>query len=61
MYPSMHCKNEIITRTCFEEELKCLWTSESPEGDTNNMIDNITINKRFTNAVLCCKTCSNSE
>ena len=42
---------QVITNTLFEEHPRRRWTWKSPDGETKNQIDFITINRRFRNAV----------
>lgn len=42
---------QVITNTFFKQHPRRLYTWQSPDGNTRNQIDFITINKRFRNAV----------
>ena len=47
-----HC----IMNTWFKNHPRRLWTWVSPDGETKNQIDYITVNKRFRSAISDCKT-----
>ena len=44
--------DQIITNTWFEHNPRRLWTWRSPDDNTKNQIDYITINRRFRNSIL---------
>ena len=48
--------NQVILNTWYQNHPRRLWTWKSPGDGVRNQIDFITINKRFRNAVLQCRT-----
>ena len=48
--------NQVILNTWFQNHPRRLWTWKSPGDIARNQIDYITINKRFRNAVIQCRT-----
>ena len=48
--------NQMIVNTWFQKHPRKLYTWKSPDNNYRNQIDYITINKRFRNSIIDCKT-----
>ncbi|XP_042886502.1 craniofacial development protein 2-like [Penaeus japonicus] len=49
-------EKQVIANSFFQQHPRRLWTWRSPGGRIKNQIDYITINKRFRNSIIRCKT-----
>lgn len=50
-----------VTNICFQERTRRIWTWRRPSVEMKNQLDYITLNKRFTNAILHGKTYPNAD